>query len=84
MVFVVPLHNNMEIPLYFLRKKYAEFVLVKYINYFDMLEFHVVGRRMPQNRLNVRIEDLNRLVPPPRTTSPKLDVPSAHQVIPKT
>ena len=39
MVFDMPPHNNREIPLYFLRKMYAEFVLGKHVNYFDILEF---------------------------------------------
>jgi hypothetical protein len=37
MVFDMPPHNNREIPLYFLRKMYAEFVLHKHVNYFDIL-----------------------------------------------
>ena len=39
MVFDISTHNNMEVPLYFLRKLYAEFVMGKHVNYFDMLGF---------------------------------------------
>ena len=38
-VFDMPPHNNREIPLYFLRKMYAEFVLGKHVNYFYILPF---------------------------------------------
>ena len=44
MVFDVPPHNNREIPLYFLRKMYVEFMLGKHVNYFDMMEFQGVGK----------------------------------------
>ena len=54
MVFDMPPHNNREIPLYFLRKMYAEFVLGKHVNYFDILPFQGIGGGMPQNRPNSR------------------------------
>ena len=37
MVFDIPPHNNKEEPFYFLHKLYAEFVMGKHVNYFDML-----------------------------------------------
>lgn len=40
MVFDDPPYNNYEVPLYFLRKVYCEFVLNVRPNYFDMGEFH--------------------------------------------
>ena len=39
MVFDIPTHNNKEVSLYFLWKLYAEFVMGKHVNYFDMLGF---------------------------------------------
>ena len=55
MVFDSPPHNNREMPLYFLRKLYAEFVLHKHVNYFSYLEFQGIGGGMPQNRPNARV-----------------------------
>ena len=49
-----------------------------------MLDFQGVGRGMTQSRLNMRIQDLNRPVPPPHTPLLRLDLPPTHQVIPKT
>ena len=49
MVFDMPPHNNREIPLYFLWKMYAEFMLGKHVNYFDMLQFQGIGGGMPKN-----------------------------------
>ena len=49
MVFNIPPHKNGEVPLYFFRKLYAEFVMGKHVNYFDMLGFQGVGRGMPQH-----------------------------------
>lgn len=54
MVFDHSPHNNREMPLYFLRKMYAEFVLGKHVNYFDILEFQGVGLGMPQQCPNAR------------------------------
>ena len=39
MVFDKAPNNNMEVPLYFLRKLWAEFVLGLHVNYFDITEF---------------------------------------------
>ena len=39
MVFDEDPHGNRDIPLYFLRKLYAEFILGKHVNCFDILEF---------------------------------------------
>ena len=47
MVFDIPPNNNMEVPMYFLQKLYAYFVMGKHVNYFDMLGFERVGRGMP-------------------------------------
>ena len=49
MVFYIPPRNNREVPLYFLKKLYAEFAMGKHVNYFDMLGFQGVGRGMSQH-----------------------------------
>ena len=84
MVFDMPPHNNKEIPLYFLRKMYAEFMLGKHVNYFDILAFQGIGGGMPQNRPNARLRDVDRPIPAPRRQLPGPDVPSVHHVIPQT
>ena len=43
MVFDMPPHNNREMPMYFLRKLYADFMLYKRVNYFSYLEFQGIG-----------------------------------------
>ena len=50
MVFDEDPHGNRDIPFYFLRKLYAEFILGKHVNYSDILKFHGVGHGMPQDR----------------------------------
>ena len=64
MVFDEDPHGNRDIPLYFQRKLYAEFILGKQVNYFDILEFQGIGRGMPQNREHA-MDDPNRVRPPP-------------------
>jgi hypothetical protein len=44
MVFDKPPCNNMEVPLYFLRKLWAEFILGHHVNYFDIGDFQGVGQ----------------------------------------
>ena len=39
MVFDKDPYDNKDIPLYFLRNLYSEFILGKHVNYFDILEF---------------------------------------------
>ena len=43
MVFDIPPHGNLDIPFYFLRKLYAEFVLKLKVNYWSMKPNMVVG-----------------------------------------
>lgn len=43
MVFNKAPNNNMEVPLYFLRKLWEEFVLGLHVNYFDITEFQGAG-----------------------------------------
>ena len=84
MIFDMPPHNNREIPLYFLRKMYAEFVLGKHVNYFDILAFQGIGGGIPQNRPNARLRDVDCPIPAPRRKLPGPDVPPVHHVIPQT
>lgn len=51
MVFDKPPNNSLDVPFYFIKQLYAEFVLVKHVNYFDIQPFEGVGLVMPQNRL---------------------------------
>ena len=81
MVFYMPPHNR-EIPLYFLRKMYAEFTLGKHVNYFDILQFQGISGGMPQNQPNARFRDVDRPILAPRRQFPGLDVPPVHHVIP--
>ena len=50
MVFDKAPNNNMEVPLYFLRKLWAEFVLGLHVNYFDITEFQGGGLGFAQDR----------------------------------
>ena len=54
MVFDKELDNNMEVPLYFLRKLWAEFVLGLHVNYFDIVEFQGAGLGSSQGRERAR------------------------------
>ena len=49
MVFNEDAHGNKDIPFYFLRKFYAEFIFGKHVNYFDILEFQGVGHGIPHD-----------------------------------
>ena len=69
MVFDEDPHGNREIPFYFLRKLYAEFILGKHVNYFDILDFQAVGHGMPQNKEGDRT-DPNHVTGPPLTRKP--------------
>jgi hypothetical protein len=80
MVFDEDPHGNRDIPFYFLRKMYAEFILQKHVNYFDILDFQGVGHGMPQDRQGART-DPNRIRRPPRTPNPPRVYPPAGSVI---
>ena len=56
MVFYEYPHGNRDIPFYFLRKLYAEFILGKDVNYFYILDFHGVGHEIPQDRKGARTD----------------------------
>jgi hypothetical protein len=49
MVFDKPPCNNKEVPLYFLQKLWAKFILGRHVKYFDMGDFHRVGRGSSQD-----------------------------------
>ena len=59
---------------------YAEFILGKHVNYFDILGFQDVGHGMPQDREGARM-DPNRV---PRTPKPPRLYPPAGPVIEDT
>ena len=61
----------------------GSFILGKHVNYFDILEFHSVGHRMPQDREGART-DPNHVPHPPCTPKPPWVYPSAHPVIDDT
>ena len=84
MVFDIPMHYNREVPLYFLQKLYAYFVMGKHVNYFDMLGFQGMGRRIPQNQPNARNRDFNRQIPAPHAQLPKEDISLAHDMVTHT
>ena len=84
MVFDIPPHNNREVPMYFLQKLYAEFVMGKHAHYFDMLGFQGVGRGMPQHRTHSRHRDANPQIPAPRSQLPRADIPPAHDMVSRT
>ena len=69
MVFDEDPHGNIDMPLYFLRKLYVEFILGKHVNYFDFREFQGVGWGMPHNRQHVRV-DPHCVHPPPNPQNP--------------
>ena len=80
MVFNEDPHGNRDIPFYFLRKFYAEFILGKHVNYFDLLGNQGVGQGMPQDREGART-DPKRVPRPPRPPKPPRLYPSTGPVI---
>ena len=64
MVFEKAPNNNMEVPLYFLRKLWAEFVLGLHVNYFDIIEFQGDGLGSAQDRERARRNPMLRPRPP--------------------
>ena len=80
MVFDEDPHGNRDIPFYFLRKLYAEFILGKHVNYFDILEFQGVGHGIAHDREGART-DPNHVPCPPRTPKPPRLYPPAGPMI---
>ena len=83
MVFDEYPHGNRDMPLYFLRKLYAEFMLGKHVNYIDILEFQGVARGMPQNKEHAR-DDPNRLHPSLYPRNPPHLYPASSSVFDQT
>ncbi|XP_057849082.2 uncharacterized protein LOC131060013 isoform X1 [Cryptomeria japonica] len=76
MVFDKPPNNNLDIPFYFIKKLYPEFVLQKHVNYFDIQPFQGVGLGMPQNRPGaVRVVQGPYVPPPPVDPPPAVQHP---------
>ena len=47
MVFDKPPNNNLDVPFYFIKKLYVEFLLGHHVNYFDIKPFQGIGGGMP-------------------------------------
>ena len=83
MVFDEDPHGNRDIPFYLLMMLYAEFILGKHVNYFDILGFHGVSHGMPQDKEGARM-DPNHVPCRPRTPKPPRVYPPASPVIDDT
>ena len=83
MVFDEDPHGSRDIPFYFLRNLYIEFILGKHVKYFDILGFQGVGHGMPQDREGART-DPNRVPRPPHTPKPHWIYPLVGFVIEDT
>jgi hypothetical protein len=64
----------MEVPLYFMRKLWDDFIMGKHVNYFDIEEFQGVGLGSAQDREHARHDPM--LVPRPPRRRP--DPPTQH------
>jgi len=83
MIFYKPPHSNSDFPLYFWKKIYAECVLGKHVNYFDMICNQGIGHGSRKNRLTAWINPgqsvcPTSLIPPPTPFFPTL---AFHQVV---
>ena len=83
MVFVEDPHGNRDIPFYYLRKLYVEFISGKHVNYFYILEFQGVGHWMPQDREGDRTNP-NSVPHPPCTQKTPQVYPPVSPVIDDT
>ena len=70
MVFDKPPCNNVEVPQYFLRKLWAEFVLGFHVNYFNIMEFHGIGFGSAQDRPHTHRNPLKGPASPRRESNP--------------
>jgi hypothetical protein len=77
MVFDKPLCNNREIPLYFLRKLWDEFILGKHVNCFDIGDFQGVGLAFSLDREHVRCDCVLGPCPPRKRPDP----PTQHTLV---
>jgi hypothetical protein len=64
MVFEKPPCSNREVPLYFLRKLWLEFILAHHVNYFDNNELQRVGLGYAHDREHARHDPILGTHPP--------------------
>ena len=76
MVFHIPPHSNLEVPFYFLKKLYTEFVLGLKVNYWSMKSNMGVGGGAPQDRPSSQWKKATTFVPPTNVFPPSLSVAS--------
>ena len=69
-IFDKPPHNNLEVPFYFLRKLYVEFVLGLKVNYWSMNANMGVGGGAPQDRPFSQWKKAGTFVPPTDVSPP--------------
>jgi hypothetical protein len=77
MVFDKPPCNNKEIPLYFLRKLWDEFILGKHVNYFDVGDSQGVGLGFSLDREHARCDHVLGPCPPRKRPDP----PTQHTLV---
>ena len=83
MMFDKPTHSNSDVPLYFWKKIYAECVLGKHVNYFDMRRNQGIGHGSVQNRPGAWVNPGRPahpapLIPPP---TPSIPILTFHQAV---
>lgn len=76
--------NNREVPLYFLTKLWAKFILGHHVNYFDIGEFQGVGHGFAQDIENYRCEPVLGIHPPRRRPNPPSQYPPIAEGIMQT
>ena len=88
MVFDIPPHSNLEVPFYFLRKLYAEFVLKLKVNYWRMKPNMGLGLGDPQDRPSSQWKKAGTFgpptdifPPPPRVQHPNIMEKASSQTI---
>ena len=70
MFFDIPPHSNLEVPFYFFKKLYAEFVLGLKVNYWSMKPNMGVGGGGPQDRPYSQWKKVGTFVPPTNVSPP--------------
>ena len=72
MVFDKPPHSNLEVPFYFIKKFYVEFVLGHHVDYWSMRPNMGVGKGAPQTRPSSQHRKATTFVPPTDVAPPPL------------
>ena len=80
MVFYYPPCNNNEVPLYFLKKLYCEFMLNEVPNYFEFSNFYGRGGGSAQSRPGACIGQ-PRIPHAPKTPLPSVIPPIVKEVV---